>query len=251
MFLTHSKKIIIGVGGIAASLLSSPVLGWVPSSTSSINAFDLPPTNLRQNQRYPLTSSTCLLLSSSSSVSSTTSTADSNDSQANSYPRAGVSVAVRCSVNNEPHYLLVQRGNPPNAGKWSFPGGKLEWGETTLEGAKRELAEETKFLGQNNLIWHPAPYATADSIIHQDNKNDDDGEKNPLFHFLIAICFAELNLEPHDNSQPPTVVSCDDAADAKWLSFDEIISMNTDHTTPGLIQKVERAELLYEKGMLL
>jgi ADP-ribose pyrophosphatase YjhB (NUDIX family) len=250
MFLPYKKKIIIGVGGIAASLLRYPVLGWVPST--SLNAFDLTP-NLRHNRRYPLTPSACVF-SSSSSVSSTTTASNSNDSQVNCYPRAGVSVAVRCSVNNEPYYLLVQRGKPPNAGKWSFPGGKLEWGETTLEGAKRELAEETKFAGQTNLIWHPAPYATADSIIHKD-KNDDgsaqnSSEKNTLFHFLIAICFAELNLEP-GNNHPPNVVSFDDAADAKWLSFDKIMSMKADHITPGLIQKVEHAELLYSKGVLL
>jgi hypothetical protein len=45
-------------------------------------------------------------------------------------------------------------------------------------------------------------------------------EKKPLFHFLI-LCFAEFNLEP-GNNHLPNVVSCDDAADAKWLSFDAI-----------------------------
>ena len=39
--------------------------------------------------------------------------------------------------------LLIRRGQPPRAGDWSIPGGKMEWGETLLGAALRELAEET------------------------------------------------------------------------------------------------------------
>src|SRR5438067_11381155 len=39
--------------------------------------------------------------------------------------------------------LIVQRAQQPNAGRWGFPGGVLELGETVAEGAMRELAEET------------------------------------------------------------------------------------------------------------
>ena len=39
--------------------------------------------------------------------------------------------------------LLVQRAKPPGAGKWGFPGGHLEMGETVQECAVRELREET------------------------------------------------------------------------------------------------------------
>jgi 8-oxo-dGTP diphosphatase len=39
--------------------------------------------------------------------------------------------------------LLIKRGNPPRQGQWSLPGGRLEWGETLIAGALRELAEET------------------------------------------------------------------------------------------------------------
>jgi 8-oxo-dGTP diphosphatase len=39
--------------------------------------------------------------------------------------------------------LLIRRRNEPGAGKWSLPGGRIEWGESAAEAARRELAEET------------------------------------------------------------------------------------------------------------
>lgn len=39
--------------------------------------------------------------------------------------------------------LLVRRANPPDPGRWGFPGGKIEPGETFMDAAIRELAEET------------------------------------------------------------------------------------------------------------
>lgn len=39
--------------------------------------------------------------------------------------------------------LLIQRGSALGYGRWSLPGGKLEFGETTQKAAQRELLEET------------------------------------------------------------------------------------------------------------
>ena len=41
------------------------------------------------------------------------------------------------------HVLLVRRSNPPDAGLWGYPGGRVEPGETPAEAALRELREET------------------------------------------------------------------------------------------------------------
>lgn len=55
------------------------------------------------------------------------------------HPRVGVLAVVR----RDGRLLLVKRRNPPDAGKWGFPGGAQELGETVAEAARRELAEET------------------------------------------------------------------------------------------------------------
>lgn len=39
--------------------------------------------------------------------------------------------------------LIVKRKNPPNAGAWSIPGGRMEPGESSHEAVHRELWEET------------------------------------------------------------------------------------------------------------
>lgn len=54
-------------------------------------------------------------------------------------PRAAVSAAIFRAGE----VLLVQRSKPPYAGLWSLPGGHIETGESAVEAARRELAEET------------------------------------------------------------------------------------------------------------
>jgi 8-oxo-dGTP diphosphatase len=50
-----------------------------------------------------------------------------------------VSVAARIVGK----WLLVRRGHAPSMGKYAFPGGRVEPGETPEAAARRELAEET------------------------------------------------------------------------------------------------------------
>jgi 8-oxo-dGTP diphosphatase len=166
------------------------------------------------------------------------SSAASPGSQPPLYPRAAVSTAVRCTVTgeSEAYYLLVQRGKAPAALLWSLPGGKLELGESSLEGGQRELLEETVFEGQTSLSWHGV-FGTADSIIRSDE------DQSIQFHFVIALCFAQLQVV----NSLPEVTPADDAVDAGWWSLTQLATGNL-LTTPGLYGYIKRAEDLYQKG---
>lgn len=58
------------------------------------------------------------------------------------YPQRPI-VGIGVAVLRPGAALLVRRGNPPNVGAWSLPGGAQELGETTEQAARRELKEET------------------------------------------------------------------------------------------------------------
>jgi len=159
------------------------------------------------------------------------------------YPRAAVSVVVRFQDsslrNNLVRWLLIQRGNEPNKGVWSFPGGKIESLEGTLEAAKRELREETGLCSNNKnkqctLKWHDdGPFACSDSI-------------GGGYHYVISQCFAEVIA-----SSMPHIEASDDAMDAKWWSVEEVeVAESKGIVTRGVLRVVKRSETLYQKGLL-
>lgn len=57
-------------------------------------------------------------------------------------PRSPIAaVGIVCVRNDD--VLLIRRGTPPLMGRWSLPGGRIEWGERAADAALRELKEET------------------------------------------------------------------------------------------------------------
>ncbi|HEX3953398.1 MAG TPA: NUDIX hydrolase [Stellaceae bacterium] len=113
-------------------------------------------------------------------------------------------VAVLAVVMRDDRALLVQRAQQPNAGRWGFPGGVLELGETVFAGAMRELKEETGIVAE----------ATAWLNIHDAITRDAEGRVQ--FHYtLIAVRGVWRSGEG---------VAADDAADCAWVSRDEILA---------------------------
>ncbi len=61
--------------------------------------------------------------------------------------------------------LLIRRGQPPRAGEWSIPGGRVELGEGVADAALRELGEETgvsaAILGLIDVVDHASDVRQA------------------------------------------------------------------------------------------
>ena len=101
--------------------------------------------------------------------------------------------------------LLIERGIEPYKGCWAFPGGFLNMDETALQGAKRELYEET-------------------------------GLKNAYIHQFHA--FTEVTRDPRDRVitiayyalvRISEVKAGDDAAKAEWFPLNKVPSLAFDH----------------------
>jgi 8-oxo-dGTP diphosphatase len=100
--------------------------------------------------------------------------------------------------------LIVQRAQQPNAGRWGFPGGVLELGETVGEGAMRELLEETGVLAE------PAGWLN----VHDAVSRDADGRVQ--FHYVLI---AVRGIWQSGEGEP-----ADDAAACAWASRDDIVA---------------------------
>jgi ADP-ribose pyrophosphatase YjhB (NUDIX family) len=64
---------------------------------------------------------------------------------------------------------LARRGIEPGIGRWSYPGGFLEIGESAQEGARRETEEETQLLIEvGRLIGaYSRPHAAVVTLIYE------------------------------------------------------------------------------------
>jgi len=113
-------------------------------------------------------------------------------------PVAGVMAIVR----KHGQFLLVRRSKAPDAGRWSFPAGKIERGETLGEAALRELSEETGIVARFGKVL------TAVDAIEYDAGGD------LRFHFVIVA--ARCDWQAGD-PQPG-----DDALEARWFTPEQI-----------------------------
>lgn len=122
----------------------------------------------------------------------------------------GPFMAVDAVVIQSGHVLLVERGRPPGVGKMALPGGFLDPDETLLQGALRELEEET---GLHIGIEESRYLLRAKEIF-------DDVHRSPRARMITTAFLFELPPGPL-----PRVKGGDDAADARWV---EIAALRTD-----------------------
>lgn len=110
--------------------------------------------------------------------------------------------ATIAAVFHQGRILLVRRANPPDAGRWGFPGGKIEPGEPIETAAVRELFEETGIRGRARRVF------TAVDVFDRDEHG------RLLRHFvLIAVLCDWIAGDP---------VAGDDALDARWFRLEDL-----------------------------
>lgn len=98
--------------------------------------------------------------------------------------------------------LLVQRGNAPDQGRWSLPGGRVEPGEADAVAVAREVAEETGLT-----------VAVGDLV----GEVERDGPNGKLY------VIRDYEAEPIGGE----LAAGDDAADARFVNRDEFDALPT------------------------
>ncbi len=132
------------------------------------------------------------------------------------YPDRPV-VGVGAVIVQGARVVLVQRAFEPLKGEWSLPGGAVDVGETLVQAVAREVREET------GLTVRVGPMVEVLDRIHREP--DDRVE----FHYVLVdyVC------TPIDGTLAPA----SDAADARWVSLDELAAYRVSDTTVAVIVK--------------
>lgn len=120
-------------------------------------------------------------------------------------------LTVDAVVTQAGHVLLIRRGDSPGKGLWALPGGFLEQNERTLDGAIRELREETR-------LKVPAPVlkgsVAKQGVFDKPDRSLRGRTVTIAYHFKLA----ELG-------KLPEVKGGDDADKAKWVLLSDVLKM--------------------------
>ncbi|MCK8614319.1 NUDIX hydrolase [Gordonia sp. C13] len=119
-------------------------------------------------------------------------------------------------TDDDGRVLLIQRRNPPQAGKWTVPGGKVEPGESIEAAVVREMVEETGLRVEvGELLWTvdiPGP----DDVVFE------------VHDFAARVVSGML-------------CAGDDAADAGWFTPEQLAELPV---TRGLVAHLRKHGLL-------
>jgi ADP-ribose pyrophosphatase len=146
----------------------------------------------------------------------TLSTAHQSNPTTRGYPD-NPRVAVGAVVFHENRVLLVRRGQAPSNGQWAIPGGRVELGETLAQAAEREIREETGIL-----------IAAGEPVYVFDMVERDPAKKVRIHYVIVDLAARYLGGE---------LRAGDDAAEARWVSADEIKSLAVSPPTRRLLAR--------------
>ena len=128
-------------------------------------------------------------------------------------PGAGVVI-----VDHQKRLLLVQRGSGAGAGLWAVPGGRIRWGETGAEAARREAWEET------GLKVEIGPVAWVGEAIGPGSP--------PAWHFTLVDYWAEVT--------GGKLQAGDDATDVRWVPMEQLSRYSLVPSMFSLLEVLEK-----------
>jgi bifunctional NMN adenylyltransferase/nudix hydrolase len=109
------------------------------------------------------------------------------------------------------HILLIERKQSPCKGTWALPGGYLNPSEFMLDGALRELREETGLKVPEKVLR--GCVVSAETF--------DDPKRSTRGRIVTRAFYIQLN----DGPELPHVKGGDDAAKAKWFTLNQFLKM--------------------------
>lgn len=129
------------------------------------------------------------------------------------YPRPAVTTDVvlwrmRSEGGGRREVLLIQRRNDPFREHWALPGGFLDEDEAPIDGANRELKEET---GLADISLAPLGFWGTPG-------------RDPRGHTLSLVFIGEVR-----SDQAAHAKAADDAKDLQWFSEDKLPPLAFDH----------------------
>lgn len=113
-------------------------------------------------------------------------------------PKVGLGVIII----RDDTVLMGKRKNAHESGTWSFPGGHIEWNESIVECAKREVLEET---GLEITDLRYGPY--TNDIFAAEQK-----------HYITVFVLA------HSRAGEPKIMEPDKCGEWKWFQWHELPS---------------------------
>lgn len=123
---------------------------------------------------------------------------------------SGPFVTVDAVVTAADHVLLVERGRSPGKGLWAVPGGFLEPRERVMQGAIRELREETQLSLLDSTL--ESALRTVAVFDHPDRS-------------LRGRTITHAHWFDLGDCRLPDVSGADDAALARWVPISQLASL--------------------------
>jgi bifunctional NMN adenylyltransferase/nudix hydrolase len=140
----------------------------------------------------------------------------------------GPTLALDCVIFCGGRVLMIRRKHAPGEGLYAFPGGMLEQNETLLDGALRELNEETGLQMPKEVLRQ---YMRAHRNYDEVGRDPRGSVISVAFGFHLPPKSLDLAAALGDAVAPVSAMQDinpaggDDAAEALWLTFPEVLAM--------------------------